>query len=190
MLTYFSRFSCWLHIIPTKFRLNFVVNNVFGINKNYSIIKSTSFAMSHWQKEKEKFLNMDVAAKRKFYKKPPKRINEIPTWREYASNGNLAQILPVLPSVKTDASKDKQLSSKVSLFTGDITLLEVSLTMKKVCSNALVADRLYRECSKFFAVRRRRSWWSHSSYSRRKFSRRMQNFKWLQCWRSKDNWWL
>lgn len=82
--------------------------------------------MSDWKEEKEKFLSMPLDAKRKTYRsKDFTQISDIPTWEEYAKKESLvSKILP-----KTDFQINKTLNStlckKVSIFTGDITTLEV-----------------------------------------------------------------
>ncbi|CAL1266293.1 unnamed protein product [Larinioides sclopetarius] len=72
-------------------------------------------------KEKVKYMDMDRDEKRAMYlcKNSYVTLDEIPTWREYSKNLNKVDSSP------DNYEKDEILNSKVSLFVGDITTLEI-----------------------------------------------------------------
>lgn len=85
--------------------------------------------MSDWKTEKQKFLSMDLEEKRKFLNASDRRyqtLENTPTWEEYYTrNSPLPNAVPTAGGFKIDESKNKELAKKVSIFNGDITILEV-----------------------------------------------------------------
>ncbi|XP_055941759.1 ADP-ribose glycohydrolase MACROD1-like [Argiope bruennichi] len=73
-------------------------------------------------KEKHKYLNMNLTEKRKEYccKSSYVTVNDIPTWSEYSRYIKTTQ-----PYEASEYMKDESLNDKVSIFVGDITVLEV-----------------------------------------------------------------
>ncbi|KAF8763474.1 ADP-ribose glycohydrolase MACROD1 like protein [Argiope bruennichi] len=73
-------------------------------------------------KEKHKYLNMNLTEKRKEYccKSSYVTVNDIPTWNEYSRYIKTTQ-----PYEASEYMKDESLNDKVSIFVGDITVLEV-----------------------------------------------------------------
>lgn len=83
--------------------------------------------MSAWQQEKDKFLSIPLEEKRKHYR-DFKTLKDIPTWKEYASTVTLPPAKPMLANCTIDDTLNSVLASKVSLYRGDITKLEVKHT--------------------------------------------------------------
>jgi len=74
-----------------------------------------------FETEKQKYLSMSAAEKRKLLKSEPLTVDQILTWPEYWSKNK--DKISVLPG---GADKvDKTLANKVSLWEGDITKLEI-----------------------------------------------------------------
>lgn len=84
--------------------------------------------MENWQSEKQKYLSMDLRTRRKINKNY-KSLKNIPTWREYIKmkGANISPKRDVLSRNNIDNSKNVMLADKISLFTGDITTLEVTV---------------------------------------------------------------
>lgn len=83
--------------------------------------------MAKWATEKQRYLSMDLNVRRNNYKKYV-ALEDIPTWREYATQLG-AKITPkvdLLPGNTIDNSKNAVLAEKISYYTGDITELEVN----------------------------------------------------------------
>lgn len=89
--------------------------------------------MESWQNEKQKYITMDSEARRKSNKNY-KSLKDIPTWREYvkAKGANIPPKTNVLPGNNIDNSKNEILADKLSVFTGDITTLEVIVELKRL----------------------------------------------------------
>ncbi|XP_064304683.1 ADP-ribose glycohydrolase MACROD2-like [Phalacrocorax carbo] len=68
-----------------------------------------------WREEKERLLKMTLEERRKEYLRDYVALTTIPTWMEDLKSEN----------AKDDLQGKKSLSEKVSLYRGDITLLEV-----------------------------------------------------------------
>lgn len=83
--------------------------------------------MAKWATEKQRYLSMDSNIRRSNYKKYV-ALEDIPTWREYATNLG-AKITPkvdLLGGCTIDNTKNAVLAEKISYYTGDITELEVN----------------------------------------------------------------
>nr|QSG73582.1 ADP-ribose glycohydrolase MACROD2 [Alvinella pompejana] len=73
-----------------------------------------------WQIEKEEYLKMPISEKRKIYKTQYVTLDSVPTWPEYyKKNLEASKVKPSKEPV------DEALNSKVSLWCGDITTLEI-----------------------------------------------------------------
>lgn len=82
--------------------------------------------MADWSSSKKQFLSMPLEEKRKQYKNSNyKTLQDLPTWKEYASKKTLAGKIPMLQGCEIDASKNGILAEKITLIQGDITTLEV-----------------------------------------------------------------
>lgn len=95
------------------------------ISKYSGIFNSTLAKMGKWELEKSKYLNMEKDLKRNLYTKPHLSLNDIPTWKEYGQKQDLSVAISKLQTVRIDQQKNEQLANKISLFSGDITTLEV-----------------------------------------------------------------
>lgn len=99
-------------ILVTSFRNNYQTNN-----------KRT---MADWTAVKQKFITTPLEEKRKQYKNANyKTLQDLPTWKEYASKRTLAAKIAPLQGCDINGSLNGVLSEKITLFQGDITTLEV-----------------------------------------------------------------
>ncbi|XP_068897737.1 macro domain-containing protein RSc0334-like [Tenebrio molitor] len=97
----------------------------------------TNLKMSDWQTEKEKFLSMSLDEKRKLYRcTQHTELSDIPTWQEYAKK-KLAPKIPCKTNSPIDNSLNSKLTEKISIFTGDITTLEVDAIVNAANSSLL-----------------------------------------------------
>lgn len=83
--------------------------------------------MAKWEKEKQRYLSLDLNGRRSNYKKYVS-LEDIPTWREYATKLG-AEITPrvdLVPGNTIDTTKNVVLAEKILYYTGDITELEVN----------------------------------------------------------------
>uniref|UniRef100_A0A8B9BEV3 MACD2 deacetylase n=1 Tax=Anser brachyrhynchus TaxID=132585 RepID=A0A8B9BEV3_9AVES len=74
-----------------------------------------------WREEKERLLKMTLEERRKEYSREYVALKDIPTWMEEMKSKNESDG----ENAKEDQQGKKSLSEKVSLYRGDITLLEV-----------------------------------------------------------------
>lgn len=82
--------------------------------------------MTDWTSVKQKFLSTPLDEKRRQYKNPNyKTLQDLPTWKEYASKRTLAEKIPTLMGCEINAALNEVLAEKITLFQGDITTLEV-----------------------------------------------------------------
>lgn len=82
--------------------------------------------MGDWTSVKQKFITIPLEEKRKQYKNPNyKTLQDLPTWKEYASKKTLAVKIPMSIGCEINAGLNRILSEKITLFQGDITTLEV-----------------------------------------------------------------
>lgn len=74
------------------------------------------------QAKKQSFLSMPLEEKRKYYKGNYVTLDDIPTWVEYwkTNQGNIGAL-----TLEKVEKVDEQIAKKVSLWQGDITLLEI-----------------------------------------------------------------
>uniref|UniRef100_A0A8C8SM55 MACD2 deacetylase n=1 Tax=Pelusios castaneus TaxID=367368 RepID=A0A8C8SM55_9SAUR len=73
-----------------------------------------------WKEEKERLLKMTLEDRRKEYLRDYVALKDIPTWMEEMKSKNQSDD----EKTKETLSTKKSLSEKVSLYRGDITLLE------------------------------------------------------------------
>jgi hypothetical protein len=115
----------------------------------------TNLKMSDWQTEKEKFLSMLLDEKRKLYRcTQHTELSDIPTWQEYAKK-KLAPKIPCKTNSPIDNSLNSKLTEKISIFTGDITTLEVIMFRIQKKGLYIFAGGRHRKCRQFLFVRRR-----------------------------------
>lgn len=82
--------------------------------------------MADWTSVKQKFLALPLEEKRKQYKNSNyKTLQDLPTWKEYASKRTLVEKIPILSGCEINEALNKVLAEKITLFQGDITTLEV-----------------------------------------------------------------
>ncbi|NWX82994.1 MACD2 deacetylase, partial [Nothoprocta pentlandii] len=74
-----------------------------------------------WREEKERLLKMTLEERRKEYSRQYVPLKDIPTWMEDIKSKNESDG----ENTKEEAQGKRSLSEKVSLYRGDITLLEV-----------------------------------------------------------------
>uniref|UniRef100_A0A8D0HR34 O-acetyl-ADP-ribose deacetylase MACROD2 n=1 Tax=Sphenodon punctatus TaxID=8508 RepID=A0A8D0HR34_SPHPU len=73
-----------------------------------------------WREEKERLLKMTLEERRKEYLRDYVPLKDIPTWTEEVKSKNQSD-----EEKAKEALQMKNLSEKVSLYRGDITLLEI-----------------------------------------------------------------
>lgn len=101
--------------------------------------------MDTWSEDKKRFLEMDLDAKRKFYKmKKYVTLDDISTWRDDCEKEHFAATKPLTEADKDqfqefsiDSSLNKIIASKISIWRGDITELEVC-KLRKYCTMKIV----------------------------------------------------
>ncbi|KAK4875594.1 hypothetical protein RN001_012016 [Aquatica leii] len=94
--------------------------------------------MASWELDKENFLSMSFGEKRKLYKSSKYvELKDIPTWKQYADKHKLVEPIPINAQYKINPSLNQALVSKVSMFVGDITTLEVDVITNAANSSLL-----------------------------------------------------
>lgn len=103
-----------------------------GVKETVNCCKR-SLIMASWQEEKQKYLSLNLDDKRKLYKCKTgyKTLNNIPTWKEYATKNQLANAVPLLANSEINKDLNAVLADKISVYRGDITTLEVSCEFNK-----------------------------------------------------------
>uniref|UniRef100_A0A3B3UTM8 O-acetyl-ADP-ribose deacetylase MACROD2-like n=1 Tax=Poecilia latipinna TaxID=48699 RepID=A0A3B3UTM8_9TELE len=91
---------------------------------------SMSKKKKDWKTEKERLLQLDREDRRKEYRKGFTQLDDIPTWREENRSRNKEDDEKELPG-------GGGLGDKVSLYKGDITVLEVDAIVNAGRSSAL-----------------------------------------------------
>ncbi|XP_018571398.1 uncharacterized protein LOC108911056 [Anoplophora glabripennis] len=92
--------------------------------------------MNNWQAEMEKFLSMDINKKRDLCKKY-ETLDNIPTWKQYASGNSLLRKIEAKQGYEIDSSKNAIVADKISVFSGDITTLEVDAIVNAANSSLM-----------------------------------------------------
>ncbi|EFN83678.1 MACRO domain-containing protein 2 [Harpegnathos saltator] len=87
-----------------------------------------------FEEEKKKFLNMPVEEKRALYKGQVITLDQIPTWSEYW-NENKSTI--AIKDLKKTEEIDEDLATKISIWQGDITSLEIDAIVNAANSSLL-----------------------------------------------------
>uniref|UniRef100_A0A8C6Z2T8 MACD2 deacetylase n=1 Tax=Nothoprocta perdicaria TaxID=30464 RepID=A0A8C6Z2T8_NOTPE len=97
-----------------------------------------------WREEKERLLKMTLEERRKEYSRQYVPLKDIPTWMEDIKSKNESE------STKEEAQGKRSLSEKVSLYRGDITLLEVDAIVNagRPMSTTEVKNCLVGPCDK------------------------------------------
>lgn len=102
---------------------------ILVVKKEVNIVRK----MDTWSEDKKRFLEMNVNAKRKFYKmKKYVTLDDISTWRDDCEKVHFAATNPLtnadldqFQEFSIDSSLNKIIASKISVWSGDITELEV-----------------------------------------------------------------
>lgn len=83
--------------------------------------------MSEWESAKSEYLSMLLEEKRKQYKcgNNFKTIDDLPAWSSYAITYEAKKLGVCFNTHHVDFVKDDELNKKISVFTGDITCLEI-----------------------------------------------------------------
>ncbi|CAH1112783.1 unnamed protein product [Psylliodes chrysocephalus] len=89
-----------------------------------------------WEDEKQKYSKMSVDEKRQIYKSYVK-LDDIPTWKQFADNKKLLPKIEMLPNCEIDNTKNSTLADKISYFSGDITHLEIDAVVNAANSSLL-----------------------------------------------------
>ncbi|XP_078048201.1 macro domain-containing protein PG1779 isoform X2 [Augochlora pura] len=100
-------------------------NSLLG--RNFAITDTKMF-----EAEKQKFLTMPAQEKRKFYKGTVTTLDQIPTLQDYL-NENEARLIDKDNKVK----KVEEIAKKVSIWSGDITSLEIDAIVNAANSSLL-----------------------------------------------------
>lgn len=121
----------WQHITSNQIKTSFQMSRqviittvVTGFRNNCQI--NNKRTMADWTSSKQRFLTMPLEEKRKQYKNPNYKIlQDLSTWKEYASKKTLAAKIPTLQGCEINGSLNTALAEKITLIQGDITTLEV-----------------------------------------------------------------
>ncbi|XP_048667851.1 ADP-ribose glycohydrolase MACROD2 isoform X7 [Marmota marmota marmota] len=82
-----------------------------------------------WREEKERLLKMTLEERRKEYIRDYVPLNTIPSWKEEMKGKNQNDE----ENTQETLQMKKSLSEKVSLYRGDITLLEIDAIVNAAC---------------------------------------------------------
>ncbi|XP_056632403.1 macro domain-containing protein CT2219-like [Diorhabda sublineata] len=108
----------------------------FVLILKYNRCTRISRKMTNWESEKRKYLTMNLEDRRKLYKTYVK-IEDIPTWKQYAGDKKLLPKIDVLQGCEIDKSKNDLLINKISYYCGDITHLEIDAIVNAANSTLL-----------------------------------------------------
>jgi len=137
--TKFCRFASW----NTSYALNhswiYQEQKILSCQYHHTASKMASSPRTRLsdrvQAAKEEYLNMELDSKRSLYKCGDKfvTLEKISNWISYSKSANVE----VLDDIKGKCSVDEALNSKVSLWQGDITVLEIDAIVNAANSSLL-----------------------------------------------------
>lgn len=102
----------------------------------YNSSTQSSKKMDNWESEKRKYLTMNVEDRRKLHKTFVK-VEDIPTWKQYAGEKNLLPKIDLLQGCEIDKSKNGSLVDKISYYCGDITHLAIDAVVNAANSSLM-----------------------------------------------------
>ncbi|XP_058788887.1 macro domain-containing protein CT2219-like isoform X2 [Phymastichus coffea] len=109
-------------------------HRAFRAVENFFANKATTKGNMSFEAEKQKYLSMSAVDKRKILKSEPTTVDQILTWPEYW-NKNKTNI-GVL-KLEEPEKPNKELASKISIWEGDITKLEIDAIVNAANSSLL-----------------------------------------------------
>ncbi|XP_043256660.1 macro domain-containing protein CT2219-like isoform X2 [Colletes gigas] len=118
--------------LPVAAVLYQIVQNPLFV-MNFATVFTPEGRMS-LEAEKQKFMTMPLAEKRKYYKGGVTTLDRVPTWAEYWRKNKTNIGLLTLEKVEP---VDEEIANKVSMWQGDITSLEIDAIVNAANSSLL-----------------------------------------------------